>query len=187
MLKFYLYVADMLLYLGGILMKNQDERYLIQITIIGVITYILLFGTGCSGPFTNKTEIQGPQGPGIPVLTAPASPTQCPAGGTQVTIGSTVSVVCNGSNGVQGPSGSTGPQGPAGVDITPISFVQFCTGISPSYPGTFPEIGLCINHNLYGVYSQNGGFLVLLPPGAYISNGINASCNFTITADCGVQ
>jgi hypothetical protein len=39
---------------------------------------------------------------------------------------------------------------------------------------------------MYGVYSDNGGFLSELPPGEYSSDGINASCSFTIGANCSV-
>ena len=89
----------------------------------------------------------------------------------------------------QGPKGDPGQSvtGPAGADGTQITIVQFCPGVIPTYPSNFPEIGECINGQLYGVYSANGGFLALLPPGAYSSNGINASCNFTILPNCVIQ
>jgi hypothetical protein len=63
-----------------------------------------------------------------------------------------------------------------------ISPVQFCPG-TPSYPSTFLEVGFIINGKMYGVYSENGGFMTYLPPGAYSSDGVNASCNFTINSD----
>lgn len=87
--------------------------------------------------------------------------------------------------GPQGPIGDTGIQGPAGVDGTAITIVQFCNGI-PSYPRTFPEVALCINNNLYAVYSANNGFLVLVTPGSYKSNAIGSSCNFTVLPNCQV-
>lgn len=95
-----------------------------------------------------------------------------------------------GDTGVQGPQGvpgANGVDGTNGQDATPVTVVQFCPGVTPIYPSSFPEYGVCIQGQLYGVYSQNGGFLALLPPGTYNSNGINASCTFTITANCGVQ
>src|ERR1700677_3652665 len=55
--------------------------------------------------------------------------------------------------------------------------VQFCPG-TPSYPSTFPEVGWCLNGELYAVYSSNDGFLTLIPPGNYQSNAIGSSCNF---------
>lgn len=85
------------------------------------------------------------------------------------------------SNGQVGPKGD---QGTSGQDITPITMVQFCdAGYIPMYPSVFPEYGMLIGGKLYGVYSANGGFLVQLPPGTYSSNGINASCTFTVHAD----
>lgn len=65
--------------------------------------------------------------------------------------------------------------------------VQFCANSIPSYPTTFPEIGFCIDNNLYAVYSANGGFLVLVTPGTYSSNGINSSCTFTVLSGCVIQ
>jgi hypothetical protein len=110
-------------------------------------------------------------------------------------------VACRGPRGDHGDLGSTGvpgqsivgPTGPAGsnglngADGTQITVVQFCKGVAPSYPSTFPESGLCINGNLYGVYSANDGFLAYLPPGAYNSNAIGSSCNFTILPNCQIQ
>ena len=99
----------------------------------------------------------------------------------------------NGSNGVNGSQGPQGIQGPAGIDGlngadgTQITVVQFCKDVTPSYPSTFPESGLCINGNLYGVYSANDGFLAYLPPGAYYSNAVGSNCNFTILLNCVVQ
>jgi hypothetical protein len=96
--------------------------------------------------------------------------------------------VNNGINGqsIVGPIGPAGPQGLPGVDLTPITWVQFCQA-TPSYPSTFPEGGLCINGNIYAVYSTNDGFLTLVPPGAYTSDGVGSSCNFTILANCQIQ
>lgn len=78
--------------------------------------------------------------------------------------------------------GQTGAQGPVGQQGTAPSVipVQLCPGFTPVYPSTFPESALCIDGQLYGVYSANGGFLSLLPDGDYSSNGINATCNLTI-------
>lgn len=92
-----------------------------------------------------------------------------------------------GATGSNGNNGSNGSQGPSGQDGTVITVVQFCQGVAPSYPSTFPESGLCINGNLYGVYSANDGFLALLPPGAYNSNAIGSNCNFTILPNCVIQ
>lgn len=86
-----------------------------------------------------------------------------------------------------GPAGVTGPQGqigPSGVNPTPTTEVQLCNGFIPTYPNIFPEYALCIGNQLWGIYSANGGFMALLLPGVYNSNGIGASCTFTVEANC---
>lgn len=88
---------------------------------------------------------------------------------------------------VVGPAGSvgaTGPQGIPGIDTTPMTIIQFCPGFVQSYPSTFAESGFCIGGIMYGVYSANNGFIAELPPGVYSSNGINASCTFTLESNC---
>jgi hypothetical protein len=85
---------------------------------------------------------------------------------------------------IPGPQGAAGPKGDPGVNATPTTPIQLCGACHGAYPNVFPESGLCINNQLYGVYSANGGFLSLLPPGTYSSDGINCSCTFTIQANC---
>jgi hypothetical protein len=128
--------------------------------------------------FTSDTSVC-PSGAGVIIeVVHPSSP-------LGATVVEAASIVCDGSNGHDGLNGQNGQNGSPGTVITP---VQFCSpGFVPSYPNSFPEYGLCIDNVLYGVYSQNGGFLAKLPPGSYSSNGINASCTFTITAGCGVS
>lgn len=88
--------------------------------------------------------------------------------------------------GLMGPAGPTGPQGAPGIDGTSVTVVKFCPGTTV-YPSKFIEVGFCIGGKLYAVYSANGGFESEIPPGSYGSNGINASCNFTVLANCGIQ
>lgn len=97
----------------------------------------------------------------------------------------------NGQNGQQGLTGSTGATGaqgatgPSGADGTQITPVQLCpSSYVPTYPSVFPETALCINGSLFAVYSANDGFLTLLTPGGYSSNGINSSCSFTVVSGC---
>jgi len=90
----------------------------------------------------------------------------------------------NGSNGTNGQDGAVGPKGADGTIITPI---QFCPNVHPVYPSTFPEYGVCINGNIFAVYSANDGFLALIPPGVYSSNAIGSSCTFTVLANCQIQ
>lgn len=123
---------------------------------------------------------------------------------TLVILAMVLLTACQGKKGDAGNSGSaghdgisiTGPQGPAGqdgtnghdgVDATLTTLVQLCPGFVPSYPNVFPEVGICIDNKLYGVYSQNGGFLVYMPAGTYFSDGINADCNVTVVSGCQVQ
>ena len=88
----------------------------------------------------------------------------------------------SGPAGSAGAVGNPGTPGVPGQDATPVTVVNFCGGPSV-YPSTFPEYGLVISGKVYGVYSQNGGFLAYLPPGTYVSNAIGSACNFVINAD----
>lgn len=83
-------------------------------------------------------------------------------------------LICNGQNGINGTNG------------TSIKTVQFCLN-STNYPTTFAEVGICIDNNIYAVYSTNGGFLTYIPPGNYSSDGINSSCNFTVKTNCEIN
>lgn len=96
-------------------------------------------------------------------------------------------VVCDGQDGSNGSNGTNGTNGANGTNGTVITTVQFCAPSFVSSYGVFPEIGLCIDDQMIGVYSANGGFLAPLPSGNYSSNGINASCTFTIHPHCVVS
>ena len=91
----------------------------------------------------------------------------------------------NGLNGLNGQDGQDGQDGTNTVIETPSEVVPIalCPGTT-TYPNKFVEQALCINNQLYGVYSQNNGFLVLLPPGQYVSNGINSTCSFEVLPNC---
>lgn len=88
------------------------------------------------------------------------------------------------SCGTEGPKGEQGNPGLNGVNGTVVTPIQVCSGITPTYPSNFPEYVFCINNQMYGVYSANGGFMTLLTEGSYSSEGINASCTFTVGANC---
>lgn len=88
-----------------------------------------------------------------------------------------------GQDGTPGERGDVGERGPAGADGIIASVVPLCPGVT-SYPNTFVEVALCINNELYGVYSANGGFLTHLPPGTYSSNAIGSACSLTVALDC---
>lgn len=93
-----------------------------------------------------------------------------------------------GSQGAAGESvvGPAGPQGQPGINGTSVSVVKFCPGVT-TYPSKFVEVGFCIGSKLYGTYSDHDGFSTELPPGSYGSYGINASCNFSVLPNCGIQ
>lgn len=106
--------------------------------------------------------------------------------------GPTGDIGSHGSTGQPGKDGTSivGPEGPAGVpgvNATGVVPVQLCPGFVPTYPSVFPESALCIGQRLYGVYSSLGGFLSLLTPGRYHSEGIGATCDFTVADNCVVH
>lgn len=89
-------------------------------------------------------------------------------------------------DGEQGVQGEKGNPGPVGTDGRIATVVQLCTGTT-TYSNVFVEVALCINNELYGVYSANGGFLTKLPPGNYSSNAIGSACNLQVLANCVVN
>lgn len=167
-------------------LDTSDEAYMVGVFFVMALVALALFFAGCSGCATKQGTqgIQGIPGVAIPVSSQPADVSICPAGGIEVTVGNSITDVCNG---IAGATGAKGTQGQSGTNATPITIVQLCPGFVPSYPNIFPESALCIDSQLYGVYSANGGFLALLTPGTYSSDGINASCNLTILPNCVVQ
>lgn len=160
-----------------------------------LLVVCMLF-SGCAGytPNTDPDLFVSPT-----VTTSPATMVECPTGGIDVTITSAghtpqVTSVCNGATGATGQTGATGAagrdgtngsNGTNGTNGTVITPVQFCPGVD-TYPSEFNEVGLCINGNVYAVYSANDGFMSMIPPGIYSSNGINASCTFTVGANCAI-
>lgn len=91
-----------------------------------------------------------------------------------------------GTPGITGATGGQGANGHDGEDATPVTVVQLCPGHS-TYPSVFLEYAICLQGQLYGVYSSNGGFLALLPPGTYSSNAIGSACTLTIGTNCEVS
>jgi len=164
--------------------------------LVFAILALLVLMSACTG-YSGVNGVDGAKGdqgiPGkTPIITqSPATETQCPTGGTVITVDGSQSIICNGAVGspgvpglsIVGPSGPQGPAGQPGAPGTQISIVQFCSGTT-TYPITFSEVGFCIDGNLYATYSANDGFSSLIPPGQYQSNGINSSCTFTVGASC---
>lgn len=138
--------------------KIEIADIMITCLLYSAIAYAIILSIGCQGPSGNT--IVGPQGP-------------------QGAIGDT------GPKGNQGDAGQNGLNGSNGIDATSVTIVQLCPGTS-NY-GTFIEVGFCVQGNLYGTYSANGGFSTLLAPGSYSSNAIESSCNFTVLPDCIIE
>lgn len=165
--------------------------------IFGFIVIILIMGCqpdqGVPGPqgAVGTPGVAGPTGPAgapavAPTLGITGAPlSACPNGG--VTLTTTTPATCgwgcapvitsqNICNGTQGMPGATGA---AGTNATPVTVVELCPGVS-SYPGVFVETALCIDGELYGVYSVPNAFLTGLPNGNYTSTGIGSACNLSI-------
>lgn len=137
-----------------------------------LITFSMLITVGCGrvdSLIPGPTGATGLAGVGCTISQLPVNSSIAPNGGVLVLCGGDSSAILQ--NGLNGQPG------------TLIKPIQFCPGFTPSYPSSFPEYGFVIDGAVYGVYSDHGGFMALLPPGAYSSNGINASCTFTIDAD----
>lgn len=161
--------------------QNECPGGGVSISFADGSTTVLCNGT--TGP-SGGPGPQGATGPAgqdgqTPIISVVAAPTAvCPSGGEALEVNNVIEgIVCNGS------AGSPGTNGSNGTDATPVAIVPLCPG-SPAYPSVFVEIALCINSNLYGVYSANGGFLTYLPPGGYSSNAIGSACNLTIQPNC---
>lgn len=93
-----------------------------------------------------------------------------------------------GDTGQNGQAGAIGAAGPRGADGTSVTPRQFCTAQSGSYPGSFPEYGLCINDELYAVFWSGGNsWLAKLYPGTYVSTATGLACTFTVAAHCMVH
>lgn len=128
-----------------------------------ILAYILLI-TACVG-FQGPAGVRGPSG-----TTGDQGPKGDP--GNSVT-------------GPTGPVGAPGSPGLNGSDGTQITMINFCPDTTV-YPNVFAEIGFCIDDQIYAVYSTNDGFLTLVPPGTYYSNGVNSTCTFTILPNCNI-
>lgn len=139
--------------------------------LIALLTLSVLGACGSDTP----QQVQGPSGPkGDPGAVGPSGP-QGPQG----------SIGLPGSVGPMGPSGSTGAPG---QNATPVTTVEFCPGQGSTTYGHFPEYGLCIGNNLYGLYwDGKNAFLAEIVPGKYISTSTGLQCTFIVDANCKVS
>lgn len=162
------------------------------ITVALILTY---YAAGCG-------KLTGPIG----TTGKAATPCQTNAitGGVEVTCpGQAPLTVYNGADGPQGlpgtpgdpgATGATGSQGAPGTngqdgtDATPITVVELCPSYgATSYPNSFPELAVCLDNNLYGVYwSGTEAFLAEIVPGTYASTSPDA-CTLTVAANCVVS
>lgn len=127
------------------------------------LSVLFLVACGPQGP----AGPQGPRGGSCSVSTVLAGSPGAPNGGSLLSCqDGSQSMLLNGTNGTNG---------------TVVAPVQFCINPVTTYPSTFAEVGFCIGGALYAVYSANGGFETHVLNGNYGSNGINASCSFTVT------
>lgn len=141
---------------------------------------ILALAACDKGGDTTFSTIEGPMGPSCSVekLTDHAVIT-CPDGSS--------AAIYEGLDGLNGEKGEKGDKGDPGKNGTNVWTVELCPSDTTVYPTTFVERGLCINGNLFAVYSQNGGFLTKLPPGLYISNAVGSNCTFEVKLGCKVE
>lgn len=110
--------------------------------------------------------------------------------GVEITCGGDTYTVQDGAPGIQGPAGPQGLQGVPGSAGTVVSFVQFCPQYNLSYPTSFPEFGLCVGGDIFGVYwdsSRGDAFGAKLPQGTYRTTNTQLPCDFTIGPNCTVQ
>lgn len=162
---------------------NHDNKLVnVAFWSITCLIIVLFFTACCYKGDKGDTGTTGPLGPpGINGLDgsngsngAPGQPCTSFKTGNVTTIGCPDSAPVSVVDGLNGAPGTV---------ITP---VQLCPGTT-SYPSVFLEYALCVSGQLYGVYSVNGGFLALLPPGNYNSNAVGSSCTFAIGANCQVS
>lgn len=114
----------------------------------------------------------GSNGSSCSIATIEKGNVAVPSGGALITCpDGTSSIITNGTDGVPG------------TIITP---VQFCKNFRALYPSAFPESGLCINNRMFGVFSENGGYLAEMANGTYYSNGRHSTCVFTLKDNCQV-
>lgn len=176
------------------LKPNDDYLMAVYFILTVLVILLVLLNIGCaSSGKDGSAGAAGAPGNSPTVQINPASPAECVYGGYDIIVNNqNEGTLCNGAPGSSGEIGPVGPQGPTGnsgqngtngTDGTIITIVQFCPG-NTTYPSEFNEIGFCIDGNVYATYSTNGGFSAMIPPGIYSSDGVNASCTFTVSANC---
>lgn len=137
--------------------KHSDFMVLVFFVLLLSILFIVVL-PGCAPVYGSKGD---PGAQGLPGLNGPQGPIGTP-----------------------GDVGPIGPQGPAGSPGTVVNVIQLCPNSVPKYPTVFPEQAICIENNLYAVYSVPGAFLTVLPPGEYLSSAIGSECDFTVESGC---
>lgn len=200
-----LIASSLMLLLGCAPARNGTDGKSCTITTTGN-TKVIKCPDGSSTPISNGTNgtdgsngSAGTNGHSIAFKELTADRTLCPAGGTALNLGldvnndnilqdsETTGVVIT-CNGVAGTNGHDGAAGAAGRDATPVTAVQFCSNYTTTYPVSFPEFGLCVNNNIYGVYwDGENSWLSQIPAGLYMSTATGAPCTFTVAANCHIS
>lgn len=137
---------------------NKLLELLVVGVVLGVTLCLLSSLMGCRGPEGRQgISVVGPKG-------------------------DTGNTGANGATGATGVNGTNGTNGTNGADATPVTVVNLCPGVS-NY-GVFVETAICLNGNLYAVYSIPNAFMTLIAPGNYTSAGIGSACNLTVSPGC---
>lgn len=179
--------------------RTTEEQLMLKAHAI--LAFLLVFSScGRWTPVPPSPPIVGPQGtqgvagtdaqPCTVVSVPEGAQIFCPDGSSQIVLNGE-SII--GPQGIPGHDGESimGPQGDPGTPGTPgtaVTAVQFCPNEGPTvYPTTFPEQGICISGDLYGVYfDSTNAWLAKIVPGVYNSTATGLGCTFTVGDACSV-
>ena len=143
-----------------------------KLTIVYGILLILTL-SACGKPQDGKAGADGSNGHDGHDGTNASCTVKAIQGGSLISCSDgSSSLVLNGTNGTNGQNGTPG---------SVIKPTTLCAEDKTVYPKVFAEVAFCIDGDLYAVYSENNGFLSLIPNGSYTSNGHNSSCSFKVS------
>lgn len=135
-----------------------------------IILLLLLCSCAEDVEYVKYIQVKGDKGDSCSITQLLNDPLVAPNGGAVITCSDESVMILNGTPGV-----------------SPISFVQFCPSVTPTYPSMFPEVGICYNNSLYAVYwDKHNAWLSSIPNGYYKSTSTSAPCNFHVV-NCNVS